>query len=125
MDISAQHEIFMERFVEHGDHRKAAEEAGFDRSHGRRLFTKLRERIQNMLEDEMAMAQVKALGVLKDSMGAKASDPKQEIRLRASESVLDRSGLGKKQTMDITGSALPAVMILPTKDPVPPSVDKL
>lgn len=125
MEINAQHEIFMDRFVEHGDHRKAAEQAGFEASHGRRLFVKYRERIQTMLEEEVVMAQVGAIQVLKDSLGSKATDPKQELRIRASESILDRGGLGKKQTVEVGGSALPAVMILPTKDPVPPSVDKL
>jgi hypothetical protein len=123
MEINAQHEIFMEQFVSHGDHRKAAEEAGFDRSRGRALFTKYRERIQKMLEDELAMSQVNAIRVLKDSMGDGATNAKQDIRVRSAESVLDRAGLGKKQTMEIGGSALPAVMILPVKDPAPPSKD--
>lgn len=121
MEIKAEHEIFMDAFIDTGDLRQAAVQAGFEASHGRALFRKLRERIQNRLEDEMAIRQVKALHTIDDSMGAKAVDAKQDIRLRAAESVLDRAGMSRKQSLDVTASELPAVMILPAKEPTPPS----
>lgn len=123
MEITAQHELFMEHFLEHGNVGDAAEAAGFDRSHGRRLFHKLKDRIIPMMEEDVVMMQVKALSVLKDSMGDGAEKVKQEIRLRAADSVLDRGGITKKQSLDVSGSELPAVMILPAKDPEPASAE--
>lgn len=123
MEIKAEHELFIEHFLECGNVYEAAEKAGFDRSAGRRLFKKLKERIQSELEDDMVMSQVQAMKVVKDSMGSKAIEPKQEIRLRAAESVLDRGGLTKKNTLELGGSVLPAVMVLPAKDPAPASAE--
>lgn len=119
MEIKAEHELFIEHFLECGDVKEAAEKAGFDRKSGKQLFKKLKERIQNALEDEMVMSQVQAMKVVKDTMGVKAVEPKQEIRLRAAQDVLDRGGLTKKTSIDLGGSALPAVMVLPAKDPAP------
>lgn len=121
MDIKAEHELFIENFVECGDVRKAAVDSGYEASYGRTLFRKLRERIQQVLDDELAIRQVKALKTLDDSMGDKAIEAKQDIRLRAAESVLDRAGMSRKQSLEVAGSNLPAIMILPGKDPVPDS----
>lgn len=119
MEIKAEHELFIEHFLDSGNAYDAAEKAGFERSSGKRLFKKFKERIQAELEDEVVMSQVKAIKVVKDTMGVHATDPKQEIRLRAAESVLDRGGLTKKNTLELGGSVLPAVMILPSKEPTP------
>lgn len=118
MEIKAEHELFIECFLECGDVREAAEKAGFSRNHGKVLFKKLKERIQSELENEMVMSQVKAISVIKDTMGTHACDPKQEVRLRAAQDVLDRGGLSKKTSVDMGGSELPAVMLLPMKAPV-------
>jgi hypothetical protein len=123
MEITAQHELFMEHYLDCGDVGEAAELAGFDRSYGRKLFHKLKDRIVPMMEEEVVMMQVKAVAVLKDSMGAGAEKHKQEIRLRAADSVLDRGGITKKQSLDVSGSELPAVMILPAKNPEPASAE--
>lgn len=122
MEVNAQHELFIEHFLENGGKpAEAALAAGFEASYGYTLFRKLRERIQQRLEDEVFMKQVKALKVVDDSMGDGAVAVKQDVRLRAAESILDRGGLSKKQALDVTGSDLPAVMILPMKEPAPPS----
>lgn len=119
MEISAQHELFMEAYLDSGDVYQAAEDAGFARNYGPKLFHKLKDRIMPQLEDKMAMMQVKAINVMESSMGEGALNPKQEIRMRAAQDVMDRGGLTKKQSIDVSGSDLPAVMILPAKNPTP------
>jgi hypothetical protein len=64
------------------------------------------------------MMQLKALKVLEDSMGDKAAEIKQDVRLKAADSVLDRGGLVKKSGVELSAQALPAVMVLPAKNPV-------
>lgn len=123
MEISAQHELFMEAYLDTASVYEAAERAGFARTSGPKLFHKLRDRIMPQLEDRMAMLQVKAINVMEDSMGEGAVKVKQDIRIRAAQDVMDRGGLTKKQTLDIQGSELPAVMVLPAKDPAPASAE--
>lgn len=121
MEISAQHELFMEAYLDTASVYEAAKIAGFDRNYGPKLFHKLRERIVPLMEDRLTMMQMTAINVMEDSMGEGALKPKQELRIRAAQDTMDRGGLTKKQTLDVQGSELPSVMILPAKDPVPAS----
>lgn len=123
MEISAQHELFMESYLESASVYDAAEAAGFDRKYGPTLFHKLRDRIVPMMEDRLTMMQMKAINVMEDSMGDGALKPKQDLRIRAAQDTMDRGGLTKKQTLDVQGSELPAVMILPAKEPTPESAE--
>lgn len=123
MEISAQHELFMEAYLDTASVHEAADRAGFERSYGPTLFHKLRDRILPQMEDRMAMLQMKAINVMEDSMGDGAVKVKQDIRIRAAQDVMDRGGLTKKQTLDVQGSELPAVMILPAKAPAPASAE--
>lgn len=121
MEISAQHELFIETYLDTASVYDAAEAAGFNRNYGPKLFHKLKDRITPLMEDRMAMMQMKAINVMEQSMGEGALNPKQEIRIRAAQDVMDRGGLTKKQSIDVSGSDLPAVMILPAKNPTAPS----
>ena len=119
MELSAQHEIFVEHFLEHGVVGMAAVAAGYQASYGYTLFKKLRDEIHNRLQDRATMMQVKALAVVSDTMGEGATKAKQDLRLRAAQDIMDRGGLARKQGVELTAKELPAVMILPPKDPVP------
>lgn len=119
MDLTAQHEIFVEHFLEHGSVTEAATAAGYQASYGYTLFKKLRDEIHNRLQDRATMMQVKALAVVADTMGEGATKAKQDLRLRAAQDIMDRGGLARKQGVELTAKELPAVMILPPKDPVP------
>lgn len=123
MEISAQHELFIEAYLDTADVKEAAERAGFDRTYGATLFHKLRDRIMPQMEDRVAMLQMKAINVMEDSMGEGAVKVKQDIRIRAAQDIMDRGGITKKQTLDVQGSELPAVMILPAKEPAPASAE--
>ena len=123
MEVSAQHELFIEHFLIHGSQADAAEAAGYAKGSGYALFKKLRDEIQNRLQDKATMMQVKALAVVQDTMGEGATKAKQDLRLKAAMDVMDRGGLTRKQGIELTARELPAVMVLPAKDPVPPSRD--
>ena len=124
MDISAQHELFIEQFIELHNVRDAAVAAGFDASYGYKLFKKLRTQIDERLQDEMMMMQAQAIAVTKQSMDGKAIVPAvQAIKQRAAETTMDRGSLPKRQNLDVGVKEMPAVMVLPEKNPVVPSVD--
>lgn len=117
--IPAEHELFIQYFLEgDGNVRDAAKKAGFTPDYGYVLFGKYRERIQQSMQDRVTMLQIKALKVLEDSMGEGAEAIKQDVRLKAADSVLDRGGLSKKSGVEVTAHELPAVMLMPAKKPL-------
>lgn len=122
MSLSAAHEVFIEQFMELRNVRDAAVAAGFDASYGYRLFKKLRTQIEERLQDEMVMMQAEAVHVVKETMTKGDYDPKtQSVKLRAAETAMDRGTMTKKQNLEVGVKDMPAVMILPAKDPDVPS----
>lgn len=123
MELTAQHETFIEHILDCGNYSDAAERAGYARAYGRSLFHKLREEIQARMADELTLMQVQSIAVVKDTMGEGALKPKQDLRLKAAQDTMDRGGLIKKAQLDVQAEILPAAMILPAKDPVPKADD--
>lgn len=121
MALSAQQELFIEKFLELRNVRKAAEAAGYDASYGYTLFKKLRDSIDERLQDEMVMMQAEAIHVMRNTMEKDDYIPAtQAVKMRAAEQVMDRGSLTKKQQLEVKHKELPAIMILPPKDdPVP------
>lgn len=128
MEVTAKHELFIEYFVETRNAKDAAEMAGFDRTYGYKLFKKLRTPIEERLADEMIMMQAEAIHVTKESMsgisdGAAIIPTVQAIKQRAAETTMDRGTITKKQNLEVGVVALPAVMMLPAKDPEVPNIE--
>lgn len=129
MNITAQHELFIEYFVELRNVKDAAESAGFDRTYGYGLFKKLRTQIEERLADEMIMMQAEAIAVTKESMAGKNAEGQgiipavQAIKQRAAETTMDRGSITKKQNLEVGVVELPAVMMLPEKDPDVPNIE--
>jgi aconitase A len=119
MQLSAQHELFIEQFLELRNVREASIAAGYDPSYGYTLFKKLRTQIETRLQDEMIMMQAQALAVVKDSMTNDDMVPAvQAVKMRAAEQTMDRGSMTKKQNLEVSMKELPAVMILPPKNPL-------
>lgn len=112
-------ETFIEKLLECGNYNDAAEHAGFARNKGRALYKRNLDEINSRMSESMTLMQVQAMKVVKDTMGAGAMAPKQELRLSAARDVMDRGGLAKRQAIDMAVSELPAVMVLPPKAPTP------
>lgn len=110
-----QTEIFIEKLLECGDYGDAAEFAGFARKSGRELYKRNLDDINARMSERMTLMQVKAMTVVEKTMGTDALNPKQELRLNAAKDVMDRGGLAKRQSVDMSVSDLPAVMCLPPK----------
>lgn len=120
MSKEAMYEVFIESFIETRNVRTAAELAGYTASHGYKLFKKLRDEINERLQDELLMAQAEAVHTMKETMTmGNMTAAEQAVRMRAAEQVMDRGSLTKKQHLEVTATELPAVMILPAKNPAP------
>lgn len=112
-----QTEVFIEKLLECGDYSEAAEFAGFNRKSGRDLYKRNLDEINIRMSERVTLMQVKAMNVVEESMGTAALNPKQDLRLNAAKDVMDRGGLAKKQSVDMSVGELPAVMVLPAKAP--------
>jgi len=122
MDVNEKHLLFIELFLETQNVKDAAEQAGFDRTYGYKLFKKLRTEIEERLADEMVMMQAQALAVTKESMKGEGIIPAvQAIKQRAAETTMDRGSITKKQNLEVGVQELAAVMVLPAKEPVVPN----
>ena len=121
-ELSAQHEMFIEHFLQERNVRTAARLAGFEETYGYALFKKLRDAINERLADELIMMQAQAIHVVKESMtNDKIIPAVQAIKMRAAETTMDRGSLTKKQNLEVGVQELAAIMILPAKDPAVPS----
>ncbi len=120
--MEAQHLLFVEHFIETRNVREAAIASGYAPSHGYTLFKKNRDLITERLADELIMMQAEAIHVVKETMTKSDYIPAvQAQKMRAAETTMDRGSLTKKQNLEVGIQELAAVMILPAKDPVPPS----
>ena len=77
----------------------------------------LREEIRNRTLDTISSLAPKAAMQLVDSLVEDGSTPRGEIRLKAAESILDRMGAGKQQSVDITSNdeSISPLFVLPGK----------
>lgn len=117
-------EVFIEKLLECGNYRVAAEFAGYAADHGRKLYKNNLEEIQARMSEKMTLMQVQAMNIVEETMTHEgAIKPKQDLKLNAAKDVMDRGGLAKRQAIDMAVSELPAVMQLPAKAPKPSQED--
>lgn len=121
-NLTPQQELFLEYLFNdpecQKDTRKAAAAAGYDPTYHSTLVSNLSDEILIRSNQELAMASPKAVGKLIEAMDEDGSTPKADIRLKAIDSVLDRSGIAKKQQMEFTNESSMPLFILPEKKPV-------
>ena len=109
--LTTQEQNFIENLVEGLDPKKAAEAAGFHPLYGYQLRKRLSKFIVEAAEDYLALHAVKAAKHVTDTLDAEMPNP---IKLQAANSLLDRVGIIKKDT--IQAPVIKAnIFILPEK----------
>ena len=88
--------LFVERMIEHGDHIKAAEEAGYEsennlkfRGEACRLKRQLHDVIQAGMRERFTSSAPKAAHMIESLMNSSESEG---VRLKAAQDILDRAG---------------------------------
>lgn len=121
-NLNPKQELFLaylfDRGSEHrGDPYGAAEAAGYSTRSVPDLLRRLRDEIRNRTFDTLSGASIKAAMQVIDSLDEDGEVPKGDIRLKAAESILDRIGVGKQQSIDITSNdeSISPLFILPAK----------
>jgi len=112
--------LFLEYLVEetNGNVSKAAELADISKQWGYEVAKKYKDEILNRVKDRLSVATIPASQKLIDSLEADHTNTKGELQLKAAESILDRSGATKMQSLEVNVESENGIFILPAKTPV-------
>ena len=122
-DLSPKQELYLAYLFDgesetRGNSLASCEAAGYGRDYHSALLRVLREDIKTRTIDALSSKASRAVMQIEASMDEDGSTPRGEVRLKAAESILDRMGAGKQQSMDITSKdeSISPLFVLPAKD---------
>jgi|TARA_R100000479_G_scaffold171837_1_gene115760 hypothetical protein len=115
--LTTKQESFLEHLIETGgDSKKAAELAGYT-THWH-VVKSLRHEIIELASTILAQSAPKAAQKLVNVMESDEPIPQANMRVQAAQTILDRVGLGKKDSLDVKHEVTGGVFILPAKEEV-------
>ena len=110
-------------FINNGDITKACEEAGYASTSRTWLVKVLADEIVEVSKKELAVNSPKAVSRVVESMNDDGLNPRQELRLKAAQTLLDRVGLGKIEKQQHEVQAIHGIVLMPSKKEMPVVVD--
>ena len=110
--------IFLEEFARNGFNAKKAQEvAGYSKTNGHQVVKALREEIRELAELTLAENAPKAALALVKALDSDKPIPQLQHRLNAAQGVLDRTGHGKTNNLDVSlNGEEGTIFILPAKN---------
>ena len=99
-----------------GSPKRAGEIAGYSPSSYSKVVKSLKDEILERAEYSLAFNSAKAVKGLVNALDDDGTTPGANIRMEAAKQILDRTGLVKKEKIDITGKMAHGIFILPPKD---------
>ena len=115
--LTTKQQSFLDNLTETGgDPKKAAELAGYS-THWH-VVKALKPQIIDMASTILAQSAPKAAQKLVDVMESNEPIPQASMRVQAAQTILDRVGLGKRDTLDVKHEVSGGVFILPAKEEV-------
>ena len=99
-----------------GNPQEAARIAGYSEHSYPKVVRNLKKEITELAETHLSTHSAKAVNRLITLLDEDGTTPQASIRLAAANSILDRVGLGKKDSLDINMKAMHGIFILPAKD---------
>ena len=101
-----------------GDLKKAAELSGYAENGHWQVAKALKHEIIEMASGILAQSAPKAAMKLVDIMDSDAPIPQANVRMQAAQTILDRTGLGKKDSLDVNHKVEGGLFILPAKEEI-------
>lgn len=101
-----------------GDLKKAAELSGYAKNGHWQVAKALKHEIIDMASGILAQSAPKAAMKLVDIMDSDAPIPQASVRMQAAQTILDRTGLGKKDSLDVNHKVEGGLFILPAKEEI-------
>ena len=117
IQLTIKQQSFLDNLTETGgDPKKAAELAGYS-THWH-VVKALKAQIIDLASHILAQSAPKAAQKLVDVMESSEPIPQASMRVQAAQTILDRVGLGKKDTLDVKHEVSGGVFILPAKEEI-------
>jgi hypothetical protein len=118
-ELSEREELFLQSLFDcQGDIRRAAELAGYNPKSAYWLRDKLSEEIIERTRNYLAAHSLRAAQRVVDTVDNPDLDRGSDLRLKAANSILDRSGISAKQEHNHTVEAVHGVVLLPPKQEI-------
>ena len=115
-ELTEKQELFLKHLpTTGGDPKKAAQLAGYSDSSYPAVVKALRSEIIEIATGILEQSAPKAAMKLVDIMDSTQPIPQANVRIQAAQTILDRVGLGKKDTLDVNVNDTSGLFILPTK----------
>ena len=114
--LTEKQEKFLDCLIQTGgDPKTAAALAGYAEGSYLQVIKSLKYEIIELASQILAQSAPKAAMKLVDIMDSTQPIPQANVRIQAAQTILDRVGLGKKDTLDVNVNDTSGLFILPTK----------
>ena len=118
-ELTVKQQTFLDHLIETGgDPKKAAQLAGYSENGHWQVVQALKNEIIELASNILAQSAPKAAMKLVDVMESDDPIPQANIRIQAAQTILDRTGLGKQERMDVNHKVEGGLFILPAKDEI-------
>ena len=118
-ELTIKQQNFLDHLVDTGgDPREAAELAGYAKNGHWQVVHALKNEIIELASNILAQSAPKAAMKLVDIMDSNTPIPQANMRLQAAQTILDRTGLGKQDRIDINHKIEGGLFILPAKEEI-------
>ena len=115
-ELTEKQELFVNALIRNGGSvPKAMKTAGYEATSRSWLVNSVSNEIVNRTQNYLATHGMKAATNLINALDEDGMTPKGDIRLKAAESLLNRIGIGSRETVDHNITALHGVVLLPNK----------
>ena len=118
-ELTVKQQTFLDHLIDTGgDPKKAAKLAGYSENGHWQVVQALKNEIIELASNILAQSAPKAAMKLVDVMESDDPIPQANIRIQAAQTILDRTGLGKQERMDVNHKVEGGLFILPAKDEI-------
>jgi phage terminase small subunit len=118
-ELTTKQQTFLDNLVETGgDPKEAARLAGYSENGHWQVAQALKNEIIELASNILAQSAPKAAMKLVDIMDSNVPIPQANMRLQAAQTILDRTGLGKQERLDVQHKITGGLFILPAKEEI-------
>ena len=118
-ELTTKQQTFLDNLVETGgDPKEAARLAGYSENGHWQVAHALKNEIIELASNILAHSAPKAAMKLVDIMDSNVPIPQANMRLQAAQTILDRTGLGKQERLEVKHNVEGGLFILPAKEEI-------
>ena len=115
-ELTPKQEAFIDDLIQNGGNvSQAMRTAGYEQTSRAWLVKSVSEEIVERTQNYLAAHGMKAANNLITALDEDGTTPKGDLRLKAAESLLNRIGIGSRETVDHNVTAMHGVVLLPNK----------